>query len=124
MNDSSINNFHAVGRQINKFDGKQAGDFWSGRSSFAMPSACTADLSIPTMQQTGSPGTPQIGTFSVRYYLPRPVQHSRSFLGSEERAPKMDQNIFIKPGWPYARSSMAVRERLCVRSITKITTLR
>ena len=32
MNDSSINNFHAVVKKVNKFDGKRAGDFLEWQS--------------------------------------------------------------------------------------------
>ena len=32
MNDSSTNNFHAIVKQVNKFDGKRAGDFLEWQS--------------------------------------------------------------------------------------------
>ena len=132
MNDSSTNNFHAIVKQVNKFDGKRAGDFleWQSKLRTALSLYNRKIYNVLQGEQRPSNEDPDGATARVTWdianqnlfgvlFFPRPVQHFRSFAGSKERGPKMDQDMVSKPGRPFARNLMAVHERLCVRSITK-----
>ena len=131
MNDSSTNNFHAIVKQVHKFDGKRAGDFleWQSKLRTALSLYNRKMYNVLQGQQRPSNEDPDGATARVTWDIANQnlfgvlffatIGSAFSVADSKERGPKMDQDMVSKPGRPFARNFMAVHERLCVRSITK-----
>ena len=132
MNDSSTNNFHAIVKQVNKFDGKRAGDFleWQSKLRTALSLYNRNIYNVLQGEQRPSNEDPDGATARVTWDITNQNLFGVLFFATtgsafsvvrrfEGKGPKMDQDMVSKPGRPFARNLMAVHERLCVRSITK-----
>ena len=122
MNDPKTKNVYVVVKQVNKFDGKEAGDVLEWQTKL-----CTA-LSpynrpifnvlqrVQRLSSENIDGAIDRASWNIMNRnllscsLPRPIQLSRPFADSKERGPR---------GRSFAIHLMAICERLCVRSITK-----
>ena len=132
MNDSSTKNFHAIVQQVNKFDGKRAGDFleWQSKLRTALSLYNRKIYNVLQGEQRPSNEDPDGATARVTWDIANQNLFGVLFFATtgsafsvvhrfEGRSSKMDQDMVSKPGRPFARNLMAVHERLCVRSITK-----